>query len=87
MPHIHHTRLEGGSEPPSFPTPFDPIAENMSQIRTRTGTGGLRDPPPRHRKQRKTHFKSVERRKDVVFGPNVRRIPDVFLIPKLMSIL
>ena len=73
MPHIHHTRLDDGASPPRFPAPFEPVSENMSQIRTRAGTGRRQEVgPPRHRKQRKAHFKSVERRKDVVFGPGVR---------------
>ena len=71
MPHIHHTRLDDGSEPPSFPSPFEPIAEDMSRVRIRSSTNSRRDTPPRHRKQRKAHFKCPERRKDVVFGPNV----------------
>lgn len=73
MPHIHHTRLEHGDEPPEFPAPFEPIAENMTHIRTRTPTARRHETlPPRHRKQRKAHFKNVEKRRDVVFGPNVR---------------
>ena len=72
MPHIHHARLDDGSETPSFPAPYDPICENMSQIRTRSGTGRRHDAiPPRHRKQRKVHFRSAERRRDVQFGPTV----------------
>ncbi|KIP07290.1 hypothetical protein PHLGIDRAFT_89753 [Phlebiopsis gigantea 11061_1 CR5-6] len=71
MPHIHHARLDDDSETPSFPAPYDPICENMSQVRTRSGTGRRHDAiPPRHRKQRKVHFRSADRRRDVQFGPN-----------------
>lgn len=71
MPHIHHTRLDSGDEPPQFPTPYEPVAENMTQIRTRTPTARRHETiPPRHRKQRKAHFKHPEKRRDVVFGPN-----------------
>ncbi|KAI0346419.1 DUF1769-domain-containing protein [Trametopsis cervina] len=71
MPHIHHTRLEHTrhSPPPSFPASTEPIADDMARIRLRHSSSSARQTIPHHRKQRKAHFKSPSKRKDVTLGP------------------
>ena len=72
MPHIHHTRVESAHHhpPPLFPASDEVIADRTTDLRTRHGTH-VKHPIPQHRKQRKAHFKSSSRRKEVAFGPNV----------------
>ncbi|KAI0701391.1 DUF1769-domain-containing protein [Cytidiella melzeri] len=70
MPHIQHTRIENAHHniPPSFPACVEPLADDMTDVRSRHGTT-VKHAVPQHRKQRKAHFKSSSRRKEVSFGP------------------
>ena len=76
MPHIHHTRIEHAHEAPEFPASTEPIADEMSRIRTRSGAS--HDIPNRQRKLRKAHFKSEAKRKEIVLGPQVSRLHCTF---------
>ncbi|KAI0087393.1 hypothetical protein BDY19DRAFT_250445 [Irpex rosettiformis] len=69
MPHIHHTRVENVQSPLfSFPASTEPIVDRTIDLRTRHGAH-LKHTAPQHRKQRKSHFKSPSRRKEVTLGP------------------
>lgn len=79
MPHIHHTRIEHAHEAPPFPASTEPIADEMSRIRTRTGKGVRPGIPNRQRKLRKAHFRLEEKRKEVILGPQVSLVIYDFL--------